>query len=334
MANERKLDYATFKTLVSTLKIYYVIGADGSYKSFCFPTRDTVNYTVISDAADIDDFNQTIRPTASPVPSQDAAAAQNNAETFAGVPAPVQLYTGGKAAPQTSDGRAIVLPNFFPDYVTLYITGAGDDLVRGRGQGTPFTMASDVEGDTKIEFSFIDWVYISGGALKCVGADIGDYITFEVHAPKTPITPSGGNGNCNLVDPGVGAPILIVPAAGDGAFNVDLAQAVPIPALNTDQPRQPVGFWEWTGPDTGKGIVLPGVSGKSAYNLFAIDLDPMARFANKVHLLGDTNDNLTIPAVAPKTFFPQWILRVIVHNGGHPGLKVVFRLITARVKTT
>lgn len=249
------------------------------------------------------------------------------------VPAPVRLYTGDIPSPQTTDGRAIVLPNFFPDYVTLYLTGAGDDAQRGRGQGVPFTMSSDVGGDTVIEFSFLDWVYISGGAFKCVGADIGDYISFEVHAPKTPVTSSGGNGNCDLVDPGVGTPILIVPAAGTGAFNVDLSKAVPIPALNTDQPRKPSGFWEWTGPDTGKGVVTPGAPGSSNYNLFAIDLDPMARFANKVHMLGDTNDNLTIPAVAPKTFFPQWILRVIIHNSGHAGLKVVFRLVTARVKT-
>jgi len=252
------------------------------------------------------------------------------------VPAPVQSYSGvATPSPITTDGRPVALNNLFPDYVMLYMAGAGDDSTTGRGNGTVFQAQSDAAGDTDVEFYFNDWIYIAGGNMRVEGAALGDYATFEVHAPATPVTASGSNtGNCNLVDPGVGAAILIVPAAGNGAYNVDLTQAVPINSFNTDVPRQPTGYWDWSAPDTGLGTVTPGAPGHSGYNLFSVALDPMVRFMAKFPLLGDNSINLTIPAISPKTILPQWILRVRMHNSGHAGLKLCWGLVTARVKTT
>jgi hypothetical protein len=252
------------------------------------------------------------------------------------IPQPVQLYSAdAKPSPMTTDGRSITLANLFPDYVVLYFAGCGDDRVLGRGKGPSFILESDVAGETSVDFQFNDWVYVAGGSLKCQNAQAGDTITFAAHAPATPVTPNGSNtGNCNLVDPGLGAAVLIVPAAGNGAFDVDLTQAVPVNAFNTDVPRAATGFWNWSAPDTGLGVITPGVPQKSNYNLFAIPLDPMVIFVQKFPLLGDEDINMTIPAISPKTFLPQWKQRVTVHNIGHAGLKVVFRIVTARVKST
>ena len=249
---------------------------------------------------------------------------------------PVQVYSGVDAPnPVTTDGRPIALTNMFPDYVVLYMAGCGDDKTTGRGKGTLFQVSSDAAGDTPVTFSFNDWIYIAGGNLRVIGAALGDYVSFEASAPASAVTANGTNtGNCNLVDPGIGAAILIVPANGDGAYDVDLATAVPINAFNTDVPRQPTGYWNWSAPDTGVGTVAPGIPGKSMYNLFAVAIDPLVRFVAKFPLLGENSINLTIPAISPKTVLPQWNLKVILHNSGHTGLQLCWGLVTARVKTT
>lgn len=232
-------------------------------------------------------------------------------------------------APTTADGKIIVQPSMFPGGVYLYITGAGDDGARGNGQ--PFAIESDAVGDSSIEFSFKDWVYLSSGGFSWQGGAFGDYVTFEFYAPASPVTPAAGAGNCNLVDPGVGAPILAVPAAGNGAYNIDLANAVPVPAYGVND--APVGYWTWTEPNTGKGAIAAGAPGASPWHLFAAPI-PLVRFANRLPLLGSGAMDMNPPPIKSKKMLPHWKGKVILHNSGHEGLKAAFWLATARAQTT
>lgn len=234
-------------------------------------------------------------------------------------------------APTTSDGKLIVQPSMFPGGVYLYLTGAGDDGQRGNGQ--PFAVQSDAAGDSSIEFSFKDWVYLSGGGFTWQGAVFGDSMTFEFYAPGSVVTFNGAHqGNCNLVDPGVGVPILVVPANGDGAYDVQLSTATPVPAYGPGGSM--VGFWDWTEPDTGRGsLAASGTPGKASWNLFAAPL-PLVRFANRIPLLGAGFVDLQPPPIKSKKMLPHWKGKVILHNSGHTGLKVAWYLATARAQTT
>lgn len=238
--------------------------------------------------------------------------------------------------PATSDGKPIFLPNLFPGNVTLYIVGAADDAAQGRGKGPSLQLSSDVAGDSTLEFSFNDWLYIAGGGVMWESGSLGDYATLELYAPATPVAPDASNqGNCDLVDPGVGAAILLVPSPGRGTHNCDLAQATPIPAY-ADESETGNGYFDfWSEPDTGKGTIAPASNtGQGRYNLFAASI-PMAQFAARIPLLGTHGAmDLTVSAIKPKRVLPQWKFKLTLHNSGHVGLKLAAYLVTARVKTT
>lgn len=220
--------------------------------------------------------------------------------------------------PTAVDGSPFVSPCMFPAGVYLYITGAGDGANVGDGQA--FELTSEEAGDEPVEFSFLDWVLLAGGSMVPRGALQGDWASFEVYCPATPITPNGSNtGNCNLVNG------IIVPAAGDGAYDVNLATANPVLTPLKD------GYWEWDFPNTGKGNVSMGEPGKAGAHLIAADYS-LTRFLNRVPLSDDHLD-FTIPAIEPKIMLPHWKGKVTLHNTGHAGLKAAWFLTTARIRT-
>lgn len=235
-------------------------------------------------------------------------------------------------APVTSDNKPPVTINAFPEDTILYQAGAADDPTLGIGEGVDFILASDAAGDATQEFGFNDAVWLGGGAARYTGALLGDWMTFETFAPATPATPNAlGTGNCNLVDPGVGAPILIVPANGDGAYDVDLAQAVPVPALDAEGAAN--GYYDWQNPTgTGRGTLNAGSPEDSGFNLYAIQIG-IARFVAKVQLLGSGIEDFNFPAIRPKRMLPHWKMRVILHNSGHAGLQVTWKILMSRKKT-
>jgi hypothetical protein len=242
-----------------------------------------------------------------------------------------QANCNWSVAPKGSDGTPATLPCLFPNGVYLYLSGAGDGA-SARGVGDPFVLSSDTAEDKTFEWGYLDWVLIAGGGMSHQGGQAGDYCTMEVVAPATAVVPNaGGTGNCNLVDPGVGAAILIVPAAGNGAYDVDLAAAVPVPAWDA-MTGACSGFFEWDKPSTGKGTISVGAPQQSHFNLFAIELTLM-RFCNRMPLLGSGVLDFNIPAVEPKTIMPHWKGRVTLHNVGHAGLVGAWYLTTARMKT-
>lgn len=236
-------------------------------------------------------------------------------------------------APQTSDGKIILLPCLFPPGVYMYFAGRSDSPTEGRGKGEHFRLAKDDAGDVQLDFQFNDWVLLAGGDGESVDAQWGDWITFEVFAPKTDVTPNvGGTGNCNLVEiPGTnGLCHVIVPAQSNGTHDVVLADAVPVPA---GKPGEKTGYWAWDWPDEGKGTITPGDPGHAEFNLYDFEI-LLNRQLPYYQLIGNRKFELTVPAVNPGAVLPQWKNRCILHNeNGHQGLKVVWTVVCARYKT-
>ena len=241
-------------------------------------------------------------------------------------------------SPYTSDGKIIFLPCQFPGGVFVYLAGSGDDLVNGRGAGPLFNLSSDQSEDLKtLEFYFNDWVYMAGGGLSWEGAKPGDYISLEFYAPATPVTPNGTNeGNCNLVAVAPGGPeILIVPAAGDGAYDVDLDVANIVPSACEDECNTtPSGYWDWDAPIVGRGTITPSITpGHAWYHLFVVDI-PLVRFANKVPPIGSGNMPMALGNIKAKKMLPHWIGKTTVyHAAAGSTLSVGWFLLTARAQT-
>lgn len=204
--------------------------------------------------------------------------------------------------PKTADGKPIYLPNIFPGPVSLYYAGSADHPTNGRGEGALFLLDSSTTETAELEFSFNDWVYLAGGYLRWQNAVAGDHVSMRLVAPATPVTPAASNdGNCNVVSG------VIVPAAGNGAYNVDLSQAVPVPALAVatgDDEGPSNGYWDWDEPQTGKGTVTASSTpGAAKWHLIAAQIT-LARFVSKMAILGTSSFDATIPAIKPKKILP------------------------------
>jgi hypothetical protein len=230
-----------------------------------------------------------------------------------------------RQSPRAVDGTPFTAPCLFPAGVYLYIAGAGDDAVQGRGEGQLFNASRDTAGETTIEWQFNDLVYMAGGGALFADAVLGDWASLWVTAPATAVTPNGGGtGNCNVVNG------VIVPAAGDGAYDVDLSTAVPVPAQTAEGYN---GYWEWDWPITGKGTISVGTPGEAHFHLIAAEV-PLVRYAAKLPLLGTSDLDLTLPAVEPKVQLPQWKGQLKLHNeDGNHTVKIGWFLMTARAVT-
>lgn len=223
---------------------------------------------------------------------------------------------GSIGGPVATDGSPFVSPCIFPSGVYLQLLGASDD------SSVEFQITSEEHGEIVKEWGYNDWVLMAGGGMVTEGGKAGDWCSLSVYCPATVVVPNaGGTGNCNVVNG------IIVPAAMDGAFDVDLDEANPVLTPLKD------GFWEWSFSLTGRGVVTIGDPGKAGAHLVAADY-LLARFAHRLPIIGNQHFNLTIPAIEPKIVLPQWKTKVSVHNSGHTGLVVGWYLTVARVKTT
>lgn len=232
---------------------------------------------------------------------------------------------------KASDGKLLVLPNIFPGEVLLNFAGASDKLSPPeRFGGALFGVQQAGVGSSSIDLDFLDALYLAGGHVDWDGGSWGSSVSMSLRAPatttKAPASP--GTGNCNLVPTGLGFHI-IVPAAGDGAYDLDVP--IPVPA-NNDETNEQNGYWNYSEPWIGKGVMsaMPGV-GK--YNLFDIPLT-LANFA-KLHLFLPTGQrDLIAPAIKPKWILPEWKMKVTAANvDAGTTLRVGMDLLVARRKS-
>lgn len=179
----------------------------------------------------------------------------------------VAVHTGApQLDPTTLDGKPVIHidapldgPDQKPVFVLspapegwmTYFVGRGDDAgatppASGRGTGDPIRiefLASDTyPKDESAEWSYIEPTYVHDGQLTWKNPDdfdANDHFSLCVRIPANTPTANGSNaGNCNVVPTGLGYSV-IVPAAGDGAYDIDLSTAVPAPA-GLDQN----GYWD------------------------------------------------------------------------------------------
>ena len=236
--------------------------------------------------------------------------------------------------PTTSDGKQIILSSLYPPGVTLYIAGAGDDAVLGRGKGPSFAIASNgVMGAAKtdvVTWSFNDYCFMSGGGESHENGVVGDSCDFTINAPASTVVPNpSGKGAATLGPGGV-----IIPAAGNGTH--DVVKSVPVPSST--------GLWTWSSPDTGLGVVAPydpaatllypdGNVNSDRYHLMTVAV-PLNKFMASLPLVGSHAQTFLVPAIKPQKVLPQWQFSVTVRNSGHVGLALAWYVTVARMAST
>lgn len=230
--------------------------------------------------------------------------------------------------PQTSDGKQIFMTAKFRGDLDPYFAGAGDDpnASPGRGEGQAFIegwASSPGSADDKtFEFGFNDWIYIAGGDIYWIDGLPGDHVSFSMYCPASTVTPNPGAGNCNIVEG------VIVPAAGDGAY--DLNEANPLPAYDSNGDRN--GYWDWDEPDEGRGTVTANATGTGNVNLIAADYQ-LVRWVTKIQLIG-SGQLVLVPETKSRKVYPHWRFKLDLHNAGQSTVHLAWFLNCARKKTT
>ena len=311
-----QVQYSTIKEIFELAPAYYVATSDG-YTIYSVTDEFFVE-TSISSEDDVEDYEDNYKAGHTSVASRDDAQLLGYKQNYKTL-----------VSPKQNDGTPVVLPCLFPTGVFLYVTGSGDGE-SVRGAGTKLIFKRDTAGDTVKYVNFLDAVYEADAIVQFTGADVkddesdGDYLEVAIVAPATEVTPNGGNtGNCNVVNH------VIVPATGNGAYDVVLANAIPVPVEN---PSVSNGYWDLSVVLVGKGAITPNLTGSGRYHLLDIEM-PLIRHGNQCWLLGSSNVEVSIPAIEAKAILPQWKGKFTVHNHGHSGLKVAVTLKLARAKT-
>ena len=246
--------------------------------------------------------------------------------------------------PRNADGKNVFTVNPFPKNIYVYYTAKSDHIPSGlRGVGDRFKVESTGVGVYTVDAQFIDILYMTGGETTIVGeTHPDDYANIELVAPATPVAfVPGGTGNCNVIP--VAGKQLIIPATGNGFYNVDVevalnsnlenksfgapgkvTKATPITSFGDS------GFWDW---DENSGDITPSYTMTGGYNLFAEELI-MARFANGVivhasPLTQYKNVQYNVPVKASKVL-PHWVIRGTIYAHGSGNFSAAWMLYTAR----
>ncbi|KPJ58556.1 MAG: hypothetical protein AMJ46_14000 [Latescibacteria bacterium DG_63] len=262
--------------------------------------------------------------------------------------------------PKTSDGKQIFLPNIFPGIVQLCYAGQGDEPGAGtysktsgaasRFKGPDFQIGFSSGGPStkSVEWRFLEWVYLAGGSVKFVGADLGDTVELEVNAPASPATSvDAGTGNAGKFEiiPSSGLH-MIVPGPLCAVFGVGkdwdvdlteleedgnedeiptLTKVVPVPAPDGD------GCYDW---DEETYAVSENLQGKGAYNLFDFAMN-LGLWTPGLCLLGSGLEQMETANIKTKRMLPQWTYKVTaVSHDPADELKIVWRILIGRKNIT
>ena len=242
------------------------------------------------------------------------------------------MEVSGGDAPQTSDGKPIVLPQLLRGDILACFAGKCDDIVNGtRWGGNSFCIESTVAEDKTVEIQFLEWVYLVGGEGFYKGAVIGDYADMTMTAPATAGTNNPGAGAYNKVD--VGGFNIFVPAPGvDGDWDLDLeetlnanvgfSKVVPVPSADG------TGWFDWSEDET----VTFNATQTGGFNLFDAAI-PLTHFVIENPLMGDNKLSLLVPATKPKRVLPHWTMTVKLHNSTAKDLDLCWYFYLGRAAT-
>lgn len=240
-----------------------------------------------------------------------------------GNPLPDSAYTSTGApivhidAPSEPDGKPVVVMSPSTEGWMTFFTGAGDDKAnppgRGTGQklvvtwdgtetGSALTKTVEVEFSEPVEVHDGQFFYPTGAATDPTWSHASRW-SFSVIMPATPTPPAAApvnTGNCNSVPTGLGYNIL-VPAAGDGALELDLATAVPVPASGG-------GYWN---ADHETGAITPSTTpGKADWHI--LDNVPVESFFMRNMPMGNPRGMFDIDTYKAEWISERWKLKLSV----------------------
>lgn len=235
---------------------------------------------------------------------------------YTGSVAPVVL-TSSDGRPLTSTSDRLLVVNFPADFgANLWLTSRGDDLVnqvRGRGPklAHKFDDVTRTEPEVKsVEIQFMEQIQLHDGHIDLANPAGWDITTDEwelsVVMDANVVTPNVGNtGNCNLVD--LGGYNAIVPAAGDGAYDVDLATAVPLP--------QAGGGWSY---DYKTNVLEPTDPASSSWTLLDVPIEVFVQIA--VNVPASPMGVFDFDAYDAQRVSPRWKIKFTVRKSSNgPG---------------
>jgi hypothetical protein len=178
--------------------------------------------------------------------------------------------------PSEKDLKPVFVNSPATEGTFTWLSSCSDDLSptppnSGRGTGQQAVLSFIEPGEDEVVLQYIEPIELHDGHVSWNGAwDFEDLWSISVRLPATEvIANAGGTGNCNLVDTGQGFSI-IVPAAGDGAYDVDLSTAIPVPDGYTEKDTTKVGFWDmdlWTEEVTPRGDM------QGQFNFYTVQLE-------------------------------------------------------------
>lgn len=129
-----------------------------------------------------------------------------------------------------TDGRAIITPYPAALGSQTQFVGGGDDITNGLpGEGPLLEFEFTGPGTLSVEVQFLGMIQVADGAAIYSGSwSAKDRLSFGVRIPaNVPVLNTSNTGNCNLIPLGGGAN-MIIPAAGNGTHDLNLATASPI----------------------------------------------------------------------------------------------------------
>ena len=197
------------------------------------------------------------------------------------------------------DGKQIVVVNPATEGSKTRFVGAGGKPSDGSRTTIAHRFAGPETYEVDLQWPFPIEVNDVEAHWKPESAwDVEDTFHARFVFPATPVVPNGGGtGNCNVTNG------VITPANGDGAYDVDLAAAVPVPSST--------GFYsveEKTG-----AVSVSSQPGSAPYLLVAAEVDS-ADDSTLIDMI-DLGNPMGVFEVSPyKTEYvhPSWIIRVTV----------------------
>ena len=208
-----------------------------------------------------------------------------------------------------NDGK-LVTTTYPADQVNneyIWLTGRGDDPVLGRGEGTRLKIEyGPSEGGNKyVELQFNEQIQLHDGRMFVPEREKwndNDEWSFSIVMPATVGTSTPGAGNANKVPTGMGFNIF-VPAAGDGAWTVDLDTVAPVGAGGA-------GYWDY---DMFTNVLsMSATPGQAGYHLMDIPIE--AFFMKKLPI---PTHNMAVFDMEPyksERIAPRWKIRLTIHK--------------------
>lgn len=212
------------------------------------------------------------------------------------------------SSPSEPDGKPVFVASPSTEGWMTWITSRGDDLAAtppasGRGDGTPIKVSFTAPGTQQVDINFLEPIELHDGQFSWDpnNWDCDDTFGLSVIIPATPTTVNGSNtGNCNLV-PMTGYNV-IVPAAGDGAYDVDLN----VPRAVVPQAG---GYWEV---DHDSGLVTPSTTpGATPWHLLDV---PVESFFLKNVSMSNPLGVFDIDVYKAEWLSQAWTLRLSVNR--------------------